>query len=441
MYLGNPLILSYPEWLRNHNLPGGSEMDAAKWRLYLQTHGVVPPPGPVADQPFGIGGPMGGTVNGGMSLAQAAGASPDPSRLPLGAPSFVASQAPPPAAPEAPAPAPPVQAPIQPPPLPPSLLNTLASMNALPGIFNPQRHTLAGEEAATLESQGYSDVGTTAITSEEAPGTPSLPPFPVLPGQEVPTLPAPEKDLRYHVYRGTDGRLYRQAYIDIRNVGAQHGSLFTSGTGDELRNAKQRLDFARQAILDAGEKAQTGSLSDELQKWSDLNAIYLQALGDYQSAAAQAIPNLGTAPLPVAPPAPPATRAAVLPPPPVTTAPVTSTARTATTGLTPAVTTPSAPTTAQVAAITGAPPAPAPPVTTTPAQQAGTVPQTPGGSTAVIPPPVPAATPPATPPPVTPPPPPIRLARSVAPLPRGPGGLPVQSTFKRARARIATRPA
>ncbi len=183
---------------------------------------------------------------------------------------------------------------VAPPPIPDSVNALLTQQNALPDIYNPQRHTIAAGTSAQLEGQGYADPGTATITEQHATG-PN--------GTQGP-------DIRYLVFQGTDGRLYRQAYLTVQNTGAQKGSLYTSGTADEEAQNKQHLDYQRQGIIQSGDTAQTTSLGNEQNQYTTLGNQYQSGVEAWQQAAPSVIANSAPPP-PTAP-----THPVVGPPPP-----------------------------------------------------------------------------------------------------------------------------
>lgn len=180
--------------------------------------------------------------------------------------------------------------PIPTPAIPDSLTALLTQQAALPDLFNPQRHTGAAQGAAQLEGLGYADPGTATISEQHALNAQ---------GQ-------PGRDIRYFVFRGADGTLYRQAYLAVQNTGAQRGSLYTSGTADEQAAGKQRLDYNRQNILTGIDTGQTNLFNQEAAALAGLSGQYQTGLEQYQQNApaavqAQAPPPPLSAQPPIAP--------------------------------------------------------------------------------------------------------------------------------------------
>lgn len=188
-------------------------------------------------------------------------------------------------------------APVTPtPPIPDSLTALLTQRAALPDIYNPQRHTIAAQGAATLEGQGFADPGTATITEQRARRAD---------GTEGP-------DIKYFVFRGADGRLYRQAYMAVQNTGAQRGSLYTSGNADDVATGKQQLDYQRQNILTGVETGQNNLLAREAGDYSDITGKYQGGLEQWNTQAPATVASL-------APPPPPKPPASAKPKPPVLT--------------------------------------------------------------------------------------------------------------------------
>lgn len=186
------------------------------------------------------------------------------------------------------------------PPLPDSLTALLTQREALPDLYNPQRHTIAAGGAAQLEGLGYADPGTTRIDQATA----------------TDTAGNPGRDIRYFVFRGADGTLYRQAYLSTQNQGAQKGSLYTSGTADQQAADKQKLDYNRQNILTGVDTGQTNSLNAESGAFTGLTGQYQTGLEQYNANAPATVNNLAPPP-PTPAPKPPAVPKAAAPKPPV----------------------------------------------------------------------------------------------------------------------------
>jgi len=174
------------------------------------------------------------------------------------------------------------------PPIPDSVTGILTQREALPDLYNPQRHTIAAGGAAQLEGQGYADPGTATISEQRAVG----------PGG------VPGRDIRYFVFKGADGTLYRQAYLHVQNQGAQRGSLYTSGTADEQAAGKQRLDYSRQNILTGVDVGQTNLFNQQAGAYTDLTGRWQQGMEQYQRDAG-ALVQTQAPPPPIPPPVAP----------------------------------------------------------------------------------------------------------------------------------------
>lgn len=172
---------------------------------------------------------------------------------------------------------------VTPPPIPDTVAALQQQRDLLYQQYNPQRHSIAAGTAATLEGQGYADSGTAKITEQRATnpdGTPA------------------GNDVRYLVFRGADGRLYRQAYVSVQNTGAQHGSLYTSGTADEHALNRQRLDTNRQSIITSGDQQQTSSLANEANAYTNLDNQWRSGMDAWRQSATSAVQTAEPPPSP-----------------------------------------------------------------------------------------------------------------------------------------------
>lgn len=163
----------------------------------------------------------------------------------------------------------PAAVPLAPLPAPPQLASIQAQISGLPDIYNPQRANAAYNTQASLEGQGYSDPGTARVSQQ---------------GAVDPQGNPLGRDVRYFVYKGADGYLYRQAYSSLQSKGAASGMLFGTGIGDQWNHTKQNYDYQRQQQINASDQTQQSTIGQEMQDAGNLQTSWNTALGDWQTA-------------------------------------------------------------------------------------------------------------------------------------------------------------
>ena len=139
----------------------------------------------------------------------------------------------------------------------------------LPGIFNPQRRSVAYDAAAGLNEQGFTR-------------------------DTMPQAIDEGGNIVYRLVRGQDGRLYSQAF---RKVGQQHnarGTFFSSFAQRDQRDARQQLDSQQNAIMRQFGAAQQGLTDQQAAQDRSLRGDLASTRGEYADwQAAQQVPDPG----------------------------------------------------------------------------------------------------------------------------------------------------
>jgi hypothetical protein len=151
----------------------------------------------------------------------------------------------------------------------------LQGIAGLPGIFNPERRSLAYNTAAGLNEAGLTRDLQVEQVDEGG-------------------------NLVYGLVRGADGKLYSQAHREISDVHGDRGTYYSSLNVRDQRDARQELDARRNAAFRGFGERQSAITSEQAERERGLRGDLATGRGDY--AQWQAEQN---APTPAAPAAAP----------------------------------------------------------------------------------------------------------------------------------------